>query len=137
MLDTENPISYIKDAGQALPAFHLPSLEFPMAIQCDCYLTRLVGVDKPCPHFLMHDLPRIEIREDMTQDLKDLLEGYNDQCERVEDLWTELDLQALEQAASRPKRRKKSKRKTQLEELERAIQAEIAAEIENLGDTEI
>ena len=53
-----------------------------MAIQCDCYLTRLVGVDKPCPHFRMHDLPRIEIRDDMTQDLKDLLEGYNDQCER-------------------------------------------------------
>ncbi len=66
------------------PSFHLPSLEFPMAIQCDCYLTRLVGVDKPCPHFRMHDLPRIEIRDDMTQDLKDLLEGYNDQCERVE-----------------------------------------------------
>lgn len=108
-----------------------------MAIQCDCYLTRLVGVDKPCPHFLMHDLPRIEIRDDMTQDLKDLLEGYNDHCERVEDLWTELDLQALEQAASRPKRRKKSKRRSQLEELEKAIQAEIAAEIENLGDTEI
>lgn len=119
------------------PLFHLPSLEFPMAIQCDCYLTRLVGVDKPCPHFLMHDLPRIAIRADMPDDLKQLITGYNDQCERVEDLWTELDLQALEQAASRPKRRKKSKRQSQLDEIEKAIQAEIAAEIETLGDTEI
>jgi hypothetical protein len=85
----------------------------------------------------MHDLPRIAIRADMPDDLKALLAGYNDQCERVEDLWTELDLQALEQAASRPKRRKKSKRQSQLDELERAIQAEIAAEIETLGDTEI
>ncbi len=109
-----------------------------MAIQCDCYLTRLVGVDKPCPHFLMHDLPRIAIRADMPDDLKQLLAGYNDQCERVEDLWTELDLQALEQAASGSKRRtKKSRHQSQLDEIEKAIQAEIAAEIEMLGDTEI
>jgi hypothetical protein len=85
----------------------------------------------------MHDLPRIEIREDMSQDLKDLLEGYNDQCERVEDLWTELDLQALEQAENRPKRRKRSRRQSQLDEIEKAMQDEIAREIETLGETEI
>tara|TARA_Y100000592_G_C5407016_1_gene286190 strand:+ start:700 stop:975 length:276 start_codon:yes stop_codon:yes gene_type:complete len=91
----------------------------------------------------MHDLPRIEIRDDMTQDLKDLLEGYNDQCERVEDLWTELDLQALEQAEEKAKRRrrKSSKYATDDEESEdttaKRIQDEIAREIDALGETEI
>ena len=112
-----------------------------MAIQCDCYLTRLVGVDKPCPHFRMHDLPRIEIRDDMTQDLKDLLEGYNDQCERVEDLWTELDLQALEQAEKKAKKRKRKACRKVSDSDEDAtakrIQEEIAREIETLGETEI
>ena len=109
-----------------------------MAIQCDCYLTRLVGVDKPCPHFRMHDLPRIEIRDDMTQDLKDLLEGYNDQCERVEDLWTELDLQALEQAENKAKRRRRSRRNREDEDATaKSIQDEIAREIATLGETEI
>ena len=109
-----------------------------MAIQCDCYLTRLVGVDMPCPHFRMHALPRIEIRDDMTQDLKDLLKGYNDQCERVEDLWTELDLQALEQAENKAKRRRRSRRNREDEDATaKSIQAEIAREIETLGETEI
>ena len=110
-----------------------------MAIQCDCYITRLVGVDKPCPHFRMHDLPRIEIRDDMTQDLKDLLEGYNDQCERVEDLWTELDLQALEQAETKRRKRKSCRKVSDSDEDETAkrIQDEIEAEIATLGETEI
>ena len=112
-----------------------------MAIQCDCYLTRLVGVDKPCPHFRMHDLPRIAIRADMPDDLKALVAGYNDHCERVEDLWTELDLQALEQAEEKAKKRKRKAchKVSDFDEdaTAKSIQDEIAREIETLGETEI
>ena len=76
-------------------------------------------------------------------DLKDLLEGYNDHCERVEDLWTELDLQALEQAEKKAKKRKRKTCKfvTDDDESEdttaKRMQDEIAREIATLGETEI
>ena len=64
---------------------------------CNCYLTRLAGIDPKCPHFDMTDIPRIAITDSMTDKEKALFQSYNDNCEAVEDLWIELDFQMWEQ----------------------------------------
>ncbi len=69
-------------------------------LNCNCYLNPNIK----CPHFDMTDLPRIVIREDMTPAEKEFFQGYNDNCERVEDLWIELDLQAMDQMEAASKK---------------------------------
>ena len=77
----------------------LPQRIFQMACKanCNCYLTNLVGIDPKCTRFDMTDLYRVTITDDMTPEDKELFQGYNDNCEAVEDLWIELDFQLWEQ----------------------------------------
>jgi len=78
-----------------------------MAIYCNCHLTRLAGKDARCPHFDMTDLQRVTITDSMTDKEKALFQSYNDNCEAVEDLWIELDLQAMDQMEQAEKKLRK------------------------------
>ena len=81
---------------------------------CNCYLTNLVGIDPKCTRFDMTDLYRVTITDDMTPEEKELFQGYNDNCEAVEALWIELDLQLWEQIAKEERKPKKVKRKSRV-----------------------
>jgi len=76
---------------------------------CNCHLNPA----RKCPHFDMTDLPRH--RTDFTEAeqrdhklLNEMNERYNALCEKVEDLWIELDCQLLD-AMEADKNRKKMK----------------------------
>lgn len=64
-----------------------------MATNCNCYLNPSIR----CPHFDMTDIQRVTITDSMTDKEKELFQGYNDNCEAIEDLWIELDLQRIDQ----------------------------------------
>ena len=76
---------------------------------CKCYM----NPDRKCPHFDMTNLPRITITDSMTPSDKALFEGYNANCEAVEDLWIELDFQMWEQmeAASKKLRNRRAEQR--------------------------